>query len=95
MDADQPFFRRRQPFGVQSGQIDHQTDDRLGGEITTANAEAPDFDQAGKPGRRADHQLPAVGPEVHAVVADQHGGRNLPAAAGEDQVKGEARFAGP
>ena len=44
--------------------------------------------------RRPDHQLPCDGFEMDAVVADQHGRRNLPGAPGQDEIEGEARFAG-
>src|ERR1700743_1123726 len=32
---------------------------------------------------------------MHAVVTDQYGGGNLPGSPGQDEIEGEARFAGP
>ncbi len=42
----------------------------------------------------ADHQSPVPDVEMNTVVADQHGVSNLPGAPCEDEIEGEARFAG-
>src|SRR5262245_4032313 len=62
--------------------------------LDSADAEAPDFDQSSQFASRTYDQISGACVEVDTVVADQNGRRNLPGAAGEDQIEGEARLAG-
>ena len=59
-----------------------------------ADAEPADLDQAGQFRRRAHDQLASAGLQIDPVVADQHGRRDLPGAAGQDQIERQPRLAG-
>ncbi len=62
--------------------------------VATADAEAPNLDQAGEFARRAHPQFFAVCIQMDTVIADQNGGRKLPGTAGQDEIEGETRLAG-
>ena len=85
--ADFEGFRRRQSFRIVSREIDNQIDYRLADAITAANAEAPDFDQAGQFGRRPDPQFSGQCVEMDTVIADQNGRRQLAGTPGQDQIE--------
>src|SRR4051812_10640099 len=61
--------------------------------LDSADAEAADLDQAGQLRRGADDQISAACVEVDTVIADQDGRRQLPRAAGENEVEGKPRLA--
>src|ERR1700723_3709389 len=60
-----------------------------------ADSEAANFNEAGQGRRRANHQRGLMGPDMDAVVSDQPGGGDMACAAGQQEVEGQARFAGP
>ena len=84
---------RRQPFRVGSREVDHQADHRLAGMVNAADADAPDFDHPGQFARRTHPTFFAVCIQMDTVVTDQDGRRKLPAAAGQDEIEGEAGLA--
>ncbi len=94
MDAGPERFRRGQPCRIGRREINDQADDGLARIVTATNAETPDFDQPCQLRRRGGHQLTAARLEVDPVVPDQDRMRNLAGACGQDEVEGEARFAG-
>ena len=65
-----------------------------GDEVAAEDPEPANLDQAGQFARRSYDQLPAARFEMHAIVADQHGRRDLPGASGQDQIERQSRFAG-
>ena len=92
VNASQQGLGRRQPLRVIGTEIDDKTNNGLFREVAAANPEPANFDQAGQFARRP-HQLPLVGIEMHAIVADQHRRRDLPRAPGQDKIEREPRFA--
>ena len=84
----------RQPRRIGGVEIDDKAHDGLVGEVATANTESPNFDQAGQGRRRPDNELARAHPKMDAVIADQHGRRYLPGAAGQNEIECQARFAG-
>ena len=86
-------FPRGQPFRVHCCEVDHQPDRCLGNVLATADAEPPNLDQPGQVAGRPDPTFFAICIQMDTVVADQKDGWKLPAAAGQDEVEGEAGLA--
>jgi hypothetical protein len=94
MNAGLQRFRWWQALGVDRVKIHHQADRSFGREIATADSEASNFDEAGKGGRRANHQGCLMLPDMDTVIPDQFGRCQMARAAGQQEIEGKARFAG-
>ncbi len=84
----------RQALAVGCPEINDQAYDGFAGEFAAADPEPANFNQARERWRWTDDQLALSRLQMHAVVTNQQGGRNLPGAAGQDQIEREARLAG-
>ena len=78
-----------------AAQINDQAHHGLRDEAAAANAEPPDFDQAGQLGCRPHHDLPLARFKMDAIIADQHGRGDLPRTSGQDEIERQPRLAGP
>src|SRR6185437_11715871 len=85
---------RGKALPVRRRQVRNEDDPRLVNEIAAANAESANLDHAGQFGYGPNQQFSTLCVEADAVVSDQNRGWNLPRAARQDKIEGEARLAG-
>jgi len=82
-------FGWRQPLGILSVEIDHQADNGFVYEVAVANTQSANLNQPDQRRRRADDELALFALKMDTVIAHQHGRRDLPGAAGQDEIECE------
>ena len=80
--------------GVVGRKVDHKAEPGLRDKAASTNAEPTNLDHALKLGHGADNDSPILNVQPHPVIADERGCWDLPGAASQNQVEGEAGFAG-